>query len=69
LIAIVCLVAACSSSSKDSGDKIPVTDERGKSEVTIVVKDNVFEPQGVRVDPGTRHTCQRGPVAARHRHR
>ena len=56
LIAIVCLVAACSSSSKDSGDKIPVTDERGKSEVTIVVKDNVFEPQGVRVDPGTRVT-------------
>src|SRR5689334_21254880 len=55
LIAFSCLVAAYSSSSK-SESKISLTDERGKSEVTIAVKDNVFIPQGVRIDPGTKVT-------------
>jgi plastocyanin len=31
-----------------------VVDERGKAEVEIEVKDNVFNPKVVRVDPGTK---------------
>jgi plastocyanin len=51
----LCLLAACSSSSK-AESKISLTDEQGKSEVTITVKDNVFVPQGLRIDPGTKVT-------------
>ena len=54
---LLAVLASCSSSSsKEGDDKIPITDERGKPAVTMVVKDNVFEPQAVRVDPGTRVT-------------
>jgi plastocyanin len=57
-VVLVGLFAGCSSSSKSESQssKVTLTDERGKSEVTITVKDNVFEPQGVRIDPGTKVT-------------
>ena len=56
LVAIACVLAGCSSSSKSSDSKIVLTDARGSTSVKVTVKDNVFEPRGIRMDPGTRVT-------------
>ncbi len=56
LVVIGCVLAGCSSSSKSSNPKIELTDARGKTSVAVTVKDNVFEPRGIRIDPGTRVT-------------
>ncbi len=56
LVAIGCVLAGCSSSSKSANPKITLTDDRGKTSATVTVKDNVFVPRGIRIDPGTRVT-------------
>ncbi len=56
LVAGCCVLAGCSSSSKSSDSKVDLTDARGSTSVTVTVKDNVFEPRGIRIDPGTRVT-------------
>jgi len=57
-VLVVLVVAGCSSSSKEAGVKVDLVDMRGKATgepptVEIAVKDNVFVPRAVRVDPGT----------------
>ncbi len=42
------------STAKDSIENTEVEDHRGEAEVTIRVTDNLFTPQNVRVDPGTK---------------
>ncbi len=63
LVAIGCVLAGCSS-SKSSSPKIVLTDLRGNSSVTVTVKDNVFDPRGIRIDPGTRVTFVNGGRSA-----
>lgn len=48
------LFAACGGDEGGSSDEI--VDWRGRAEVTIEMTDNVFTPQNVRVDPGTKIT-------------
>jgi plastocyanin len=56
LVATGCVLSGCSSSSKSSNPKIVTTDLRGNTSVTVTVKDNVFDPPGIRIDSGTRVT-------------
>lgn len=61
-MALMLTLAACGSDGEDRGndsdardsiDNTEVDDQRGKSEVEVVMTDNLFTPQNVRVDPGT----------------
>lgn len=50
---------ASTTTAADPAKELPITDvvdERGKAEVTVVMRDNTFEPKVIRVDPGTKVT-------------
>lgn len=50
---------ATTTTTVDPASELPITDvvdERGNAEVTVVMRDNTFEPKVVRVDPGTKVT-------------
>ena len=64
LVAIGCVLAGCSSSSKSSSPTIVLTDLRTNRSVTVTVKDNVFDPRGLRIDVGTRVTFVNGGRSA-----
>jgi plastocyanin len=58
---IVMLAAACGSGSSNKTAATPpatqppivMVDVRGKKAVEVSAKDNVFEPNGIQIDPGT----------------
>ena len=58
LAMVATLALAFSACGGDDGDDeaTEIVDWRGKSEVTIEMTDNVFTPENVRIDPGTKVT-------------
>lgn len=59
LVAAVSILGACggddgTTRTSDDISNVEIDDQRGQAVVTIVMTDNVFTPQNVRVDPGTK---------------
>lgn len=53
LIAMVGLVATGCGGDDDGGESTEVKDLRGQAAVEVVMTDNIFTPENIRIDPGT----------------
>jgi plastocyanin len=67
---LVAIPAACGSSGSNKSQAAPpvtqapivVVDMRGKKAVEVSAKDNFFDPNGIRIDPGTTVTWRNDGV-------